>query len=426
MRSSIIDSLKYLPIVRRMTTKALVGVLAVLGLAGCREGQAAEGTQEMAVPVKIEALAAAPTEQYSEYIATIRSRRSVEVRPQVEGYVSRILVKPGDVVAEGAPVIQIDPKRQEASTNSAAAASGIASAEVERGRATLAQLEASRAGRQAAFKLAEDEHRRAVNLRTSGAISQQAEDQATAALDSARAELAAADRQIAAQHAGVSSAEKSLQQTQATLRAQSVELGYYRIAAPFSGTVGDVPVKIGDLVTPQSLLTTVDDPGSALEAWVSVPVEDAGRLQLGLPSKVIDSSGAALDAGKVAFISPRIDPTTQSVLVKVELDGKSDKTSDKPAALRTQQFVRARIVWSTEPSVRIPLTSVSRLNGQTFAFRVKDAPKSGLAAEQVPVKLGDLQGNDVIVKDGLKEGDRIVAAGIQKIRNGSKVAPATM
>lgn len=400
-------------------TKAFVGVWAVLGLAACREGQASEGPQEMAVPVKIEALAAAPTEQYSEYIATIRSRRSVEVRPQVEGYVSRILVKPGDVVTEGAPVIQIDPKRQEASTNSAAAASGIASAEVERGRATLSQLEAARAGRAAALKLAEEDHRRAVNLQASGAISKQAEDQATATLDGARAELAAADRQIAAQHAGVSSAEKSLQQTQAALRAQSVELGYYRIAAPFAGTVGDVPVKIGDLVTPQSLLTTLDDPKSALEAWVSVPVEDAARLQLGLPAKVIDSSGAAVDAGKVAFVSPRIDSTTQSVLVKVELEGKD-------APIRTQQFVRARIVWSTEPSVRIPLTSVTRLNGQTFAFRVKDAPKTGLSAEQVPVKLGDLQGNDVIVKDGLKEGDRIVAAGIQKIRNGSRVAPATM
>lgn len=414
-----------------MKTKARLSLYAVLVLAlaavGCREGQASEGSAEMAVPVKIEALSASPTEQFSEYIATIRSRRSVEVRPQVEGYVSRILVKPGETVPEGASIVQIDPKRQEASTNSAAAASGIASAEVERGRATLSQLEAARAGRVAALELAEQDHRRAVNLGHSGAISQQAVDQATAARDSARAELAAADRQIAAQRAGVSSAEKSLVQTQAALRAQSVELGYYRITAPFSGTVGDVPVKIGDLVTPQTLVTTVDDPSSALEAWVSVPVEDSTRLRLGLGTKVVDPSGALLDEGKVAFISPRIDPGTQSVLVKVELAGKAGEAGEaRESRLRALQFVRARIVWSTEPSLRIPVTSVSRLNGQTFAFRVKDAPKTGLAAEQVPVKLGELQGNDVIVKDGLKPGDRIVAAGIQKIRNGSKVAPATM
>jgi RND family efflux transporter MFP subunit len=404
-----------------MKNKARLGLAAMLalGAAACREGRASEGAGEMPVPVKIEALAAAPTEQFSEYIGVIRSRRSVEVRPQVEGYVSRILVKPGDAVTEGTTIVQVDPKRQEASTNSAAAASGIASAEVERGRATVAQLEAARAGRVAALKLAEEDHRRASSLVASGAISQQAADQATAAVDAARADLAAADRQIAAQRAGVSSAERSLQQTQASLRAQSVELGYYRIAAPFSGTIGDVPVKIGDLVTAQTLVTTVDDPGSANEAWVSVPVDDTDRLHLGLRSKIVDGAGALLDEGKVAFISPRTDATTQSVLVKVELEGKESH-------VRAQQLVRARLVWSTEAAVRIPVTSVTRLNGQTFAFRVKEAPKAALAAEQVPVKLGDIQGNDVIVKDGLKPGDRIVASGIQKIRNGSMLAPATM
>lgn len=397
-----------------------MAVGAALALVACKEGQAAEGAQEMVVPVKIASLTAAPTEQYSEYMGTVRSRRSVEVRPQVEGYVARILVKPGEAVGAGAQLVQIDPKRQEASTNSAAAASGIATAEVERGRATLAGLEAARDARAAALKLAEEDHRRAARLRASGAIAQQAEDQATATLEAARADFAAAERQIAAQRAGVSSAEKSLLQTQASLQAQAVQLTYYRIAAPFAGTVGDVPVKIGDLVTPQTLLTTIDDPQSALEAWVSVPVEDAPRLRTGLPAKVVDGASAVLDEGKVTFVSPRTDPGTQSVLVKVELEGKGE------AHVRALQLVRTRIVWSTDPGVRIPLTSVTRLNGQTFAYRVDEAPKSTLSAQQVPVKLGDIQGNDVIVKEGLKPGDRVVAAGIQKIRNGSKVAPAAL
>lgn len=392
---------------------------AAAGLVGCKDSHAAEEPPQQAVPVKIEQLTLSPTDEYSEYIATIRSRRSVEVRPQVEGYVARIFVKPGAAVKEGTELIQIDPRRQQATTSSAAAASGIASAEVERGHATLAQLEAARVGKAAALKLAEDDHRRAVNLRSSGAISQQAEDQATATVDSARAELAAADRQISAQKAGVSSAEKSLLQSQAALQAQTVELQYYRIGAPFVGTIGDVPVKVGDLVTPQTLLTTIDDPVAALEAWVSVPVEDSARLKEGLVAKVMDSSGTPLDEGKVTFVSPRIDTATQSVLVKVELAGKGGDDN----RLKAQQFLRTRIIWSSEPGIHIPLTSVTRLNGQTFAYRIKDVPPS-LSAEQVPVKLGDMQGNDVIVKDGLKPGDRIVAAGIQKIRNGSKVAPA--
>ncbi|MDF2692148.1 MAG: putative efflux rane fusion protein [Labilithrix sp.] len=394
---------------RSVLGASLLALVGILG--GCSEGHAAQ--EEGAVPVKATTLSLGTVDEYSDYIATIRSRRSVEIRPQVEGYVARISAKPGDTVSDGALLVQIDPKRQQATTNSAVAASGIAAAEVDRGRATLAQLEAARAGRAAALKLAEEDHRRAIELRKSGAIAQQAEDQATATLEGARAELTAADRQIAAAHAGVSSAEKSLLQTQAAAQAQTVELQYYRIAAPFTGTVGDIPVKIGDLVTPATLLTTLDDPQNTLEAWISVPVEDAGRLHAGLEARLLDASSTVVDHGKVTFVSPRIDANTQSVLVKVELE-------DNKHDLRAQQFLRARIVWATEPGIRVPVTSLTRMNGQSFAYVVKDGPPT--TAAQVPVKVGEVQGNDVIVKDGLKAGDRLVSAGIQKLRNGARVA----
>lgn len=367
--------------------------------------------------MKIATADPSPVDEYSDYIATIRSRRSVEIRPQVEGYVARILVKPGEAVAEGAQLVQIDPKRQQATTNSAVAASGIAAAEVDRGKATLEQLEAARRGKAAALKLAEDEYKRTTELRKSGVVSQQAEDQSLAALEGARADAASIDRQIVAQKAGVSSAERSLQQTQATAQAQTVELQYYRVGAPFAGTVGDVPVKVGDLVTPSTLITTVDDPNTALEAWVSVPVEDSRRLRPDLEAKVLDSTGAVVDKGKVTFVSPRIDPATQSILVKVELDSKEKNV------LRAQQFLRARIVWASEPGVRVPVTSLTRLNGQTFLYVAKDPSKQGepQTAAQVPVKLGDILGNDIVVKEGLKAGDRYVAAGIQKLRNGAAI-----
>ncbi len=387
-------------------------VLLSVAASACSDGHAAQ--QESAVPVKATTLSMATIDEYSDYIATVRSRHSVELRPQVEGYVARISVKPGDVVSEGALLVQIDPKRQQATTNSAVAASGIAAAEVDRGRATLAQLEAARAGRAAALRLAEEDHRRASELRRSGAVSQQAEDQATAALEGARADLTAADRQIAAQQAGIASAQKSLLQTQAAAQAQTVELQYYRIGAPFTGVIGDIPVKVGDLVTPSTLITTVDDPNHTFEAYVSVPVEDAGRLRNGLEAKLLDASSNVVDHGKVTFVAPRIDPTTQSVLVKVELDGKQGE-------LRAQQFLRARIVWATEQGLRVPVTSLTRMNGQSFAYVVKDAP-TGPTAAQVPVKVGEVQGADVVVKDGLKAGDRIVSAGIQKLRNGARVA----
>lgn len=402
-------------IVRRLAGE--FGVLALLGagalgLVACSDSHAGGGAGQ-AVPVKIAQAASVPVDEASEFIATIRSRRSVDIRPQVEGYVASISVKPGEEVAEGTLLVQIDPKRQQATTNSAFAASGIAAAEVERGRATLGQLEAMRAGRAATLKLAEEEHRRTIELRKSNSVAQQAEDQSLAALEGARAEFAALDRQILAQKAGVSSAERSFVQSQAAAQAQNVELAYYRITAPFAGTVGDVPVKVGDLVTPQTLLTTVDDRKNALEAYVSVPVEQAKQLRTGISATILDSASNVVDEGTVGFVSPRIDPATQSVLARVDLAAKDN-------ALRAQQFLRARLIWSKEPGIRVPMNSIVRMNGQSFVYVVKDGkPETVL---QQPVKLGAVQGPDVVVKDGLKAGERYVVSGIQKLRNGAPVA----
>jgi multidrug efflux pump subunit AcrA (membrane-fusion protein) len=393
------------------TARLVLGTLA-MGLAACGAVEGATPA-EQAVPVRVAQATPSPVDEYSDYLATIRSARSVAIRPQVEGYVSRIVVRPGEDVREGALLVQIDPKRQEATTHSALAASGIAAAEVERAKATLSQLEAQRDGRAASLKLAQDQHRRASELLRSGAVAQQAEDEAAAALDVARAELAALDRQIVAQRAGISSTERSFVQSQASAEAQTVELGYFKIAAPFAGTVGDVPVKVGDLVTPATLLTTVDDPGQALEAYVSVPVEDARKLRAGLAARVLDSSSRVVDEGTVVFVSPRVDPATQSVLARVDLLGKG-------GPIRAQQFLRARIVWSTLPSLRVPMNAVARMNGQTFLYVVSGGTPA--KATQVPVKLGPVQGPDVVVRDGLKAGDRFVVAGIQKLRNGATVA----
>ena len=146
---------------RSVLGASFIALVALAGIAtGCSDGHAAP--EEGAVPVKATTLTLATVEEYSDYLATVRSRRSIEIRPQVEGYVSRLSVKPGNTVADGALLVQIDPKRQQATTTSAVAASGIAAAEVDRGKATLAQLEAAREGRVAALKLAEEDHRRAM------------------------------------------------------------------------------------------------------------------------------------------------------------------------------------------------------------------------------------------------------------------------
>ena len=115
-------------------------------------------------------------------------------------------------------------------------------------------------------------------------------------------------------------------------------------------------------------------------------------------------------------ISPSVDDTTQTVLVKAPV-------SQRGSALRTDQFVRARIVWSTAPAVTVPVVAVSRISGQFFVF-VAEAANGGLVARQRPVTVGAMSGNDYVVAAGLKAGDRVIVGGVQKIGDGAPVAEA--
>jgi hypothetical protein len=110
-----------------------------------------------------------------------------------------------------------------------------------------------------------------------------------------------------------------------------------------------------------------------------------------------------------------VDTQTQTVLVKTPVT--------KPGTLRTDQFVRALLVWTTEPGLTVPLTAVTRINGLWFAFVAEPGEGGkGLVARQRQLQLGPVVGNNYTVTSGLKVGDRLITEGIQKIRDGAPVA----
>ncbi len=110
-------------------------------------------------------------------------------------------------------------------------------------------------------------------------------------------------------------------------------LGYHVVRSPTKGVVGDVPVRVGDSVTRSTVLTTIDQ-NAGLEVYVSVPVQEAGQLRVGLPVRLLDDSGGTIVSTQLSFVSPAVDPRNQSVLAKATLD--------RPEGLRTEQFVRVR------------------------------------------------------------------------------------
>ena len=114
-------------------------------------------------------------------------------------------------------------------------------------------------------------------------------------------------------------------------------------------------------------------------------------------------------------MAPRVDDATQTVLVKSAL-------RDAPPAIRTQQFIRARIVWRMVDGVTVPVTAVNRINGKYFCYVVEKSDQ-GTVARQRPIEVGDLIGNDYVVRSGVAAGDQLVVSGIQKIGDGAPVKP---
>jgi len=148
-----------------------------------------------------------------------------------------------------------------------------------------------------------------------------------------------------------------------------------------------------------------------------VPLERGRDLKIGLPIDVLSSdSQQKLASSSITFISPRVDDQTQTILVK-------GAVANPSAALRSSQFVRARIIWKTTDGLVVPVTAVTRVNGEYFAF-VADNANGKLVAKQRAIKVGPIVGDDYAVLGGIKPGERVVVSGVQKLADGVPIAPA--
>ncbi len=370
--------------------------------------------QPAAMPVKTLSLKSHPIAQQAEYVAQLKSRRSVTLRPRVQGQVTQIGVAPGQSVTQGTILLQVDPNEQLAIVHGGNAAIAAAAASIESARATLRSLQAARLSKVADVKFAQQDYERFAYLAQEGAVATQLRDQYTNKLEVAKAALGAIDEEIRAQQAAVVRSEKSLQEAQARTLQQRVQLQYFQIVAPFAGVVGDIPVKVGDFVEPSTALMTVSE-NDQLEVNFSVPTEQAAQLQVGDAIALVDRQGNHTATSQIAFIAPNTANTTQSVLVKAQLDNRNGK-------LRTDQFARVRVTWNQRAGVLVPTPAVTRLGGEAFVFVAEPTP-SGFVARQRLVKLQRVERNQYQVLSGLKPGERVITSGVVILRDGAPVQP---
>ncbi|HSA91619.1 MAG TPA: efflux RND transporter periplasmic adaptor subunit [Terriglobales bacterium] len=348
-------------------------VLTVVAVAitGCsKKAQGGAETDPQAIAVKVETATRERAPDFTEYIATLKSRRSSVIQPEVEGQVTRIFVRSGNRVAAGAPLLEIDPRKQEA---------------------TVTAQEANQRARRAALEYNRQELERRKQLFAAGVISKQELDQAQTAYDASKAEVDALE---------------------ASVSEQKVQLRYYTVTAPSAGTIGDIPVRVGDRVNTDTVLTTLDE-GGELEAYISVPAEKSGAVRTGTPVEIVVPGEQTAIRTVTTFVSPRVDDATQLLLIKASVPNPQGR-------FRNDEVVRARVIWSEGERVLLPITAVQRVAGQTFAFVVESDGKQTVARQRA-MRLGEILGNRYVVLEGIEPGEKVIVTGVQMLADGTPV-----
>ena len=341
-------------------------------LSGCKHEAQAAAAPTQAMPVKVAPVTLSPVPSSDTYVSTIKGRRSATMQPQVEGNLTRIFVKSGDVVKAGQLLMQIDPLKQ---------------------AATVQSQQGTQAQKKALYDYNKIEVERQRKLFEAGVVSRDSYDQATQAYENSKADYEA---------------------NSALTTSQQQQLAYYQIRAPFAGVVGDVPVHLGDYVSSSTVLTTVDE-NVELEAYIYIPTERATEIRTGLPVEILSTDGETLTKTTINFLSPQVDNGLQSILAKAPVPHGAK-------GLRTEQVVKARVTWNTNPSPVVPVLAVTRVGGQAFVF-VAAQKDGGYAAHQVPVTLGETVGNNYPVLQGLNPGDKVILSGLQFLQEGAPVQP---
>lgn len=343
-----------------MRAAGVAGVLlAGLLLSGCGEDQAnaGEGGERSATTVTTGRVQQMPWSDTIRALGTVRARESVDVTAKVSETVQRVHFESGDEVAAGAPLVTLSGQQQQAA------------------------LAAAQATAEEADRL----YRRQSELAAQQLV-------ARASLDAQRATRDATRAQVA--------------QIQANLRDRVIR-------APFAGVLGIRQVSPGALVTPGTVVASLDD---IARVYVDFPVPETELAKLGVGQRLTGSTSAwpgKTFNGLVSTIDARVDAGTRAVTVRGDFPNPSRE-------LRAGMLVQVVLERPERPALVVPEIAIVQVGRDSFVYRVKPDD----TVEQVKVEIGGRNEGRAEITAGLKQGERIVVDGTGKLRPGMLVAEA--
>ena len=317
---------------------------------------------------------------YDEYPGTVTALNQIELRPQVNGYITGVYFQDGARVRKGQRLYTIDQQQYEANYQQAVAAQAVQEANLVK-----AQKDADRYH----------------ELDKQDAIAKQQVDNADAALEAAKRQVDAA---------------------KANIRALQTNVKYTTISAPFDGTIGISQVKVGGPVyAGQTILNIVssDNPMAVDFAVNQQEIYRFGQLQQSAkPKDSIFTIAFGPDVypipGAISLIDRAVDPQTGNIKTRLVF-------GNPKGMLKAGMSTTVRVKSNTgTAAIIIPYKAVTEQLGDFFVYAVGDSSK----VTQRKVTLGKQLGTNVIVKDGLQGGETIVVQGVQNLREGSVITTA--
>ncbi len=385
-------------------TVLLVIVMALMQ--GCNAGVEKKAVAPpKAVPVKLKKIEAHNVAATITLVGRMDSRNSVDLFPRIDGYVAKINITPGMVVKPGQMLIEIDSNKQTAAVAAKMSSVELAKADYAKEVGKLGSLEAEVDARQSGVDYNSLEYQRYYWLEKRGVVPTSSVDKEDRDLKVAKSRLAQLQAEITAQRDVIVRAKKRIDEANAELKAEQAELAYHIMRAPFGGVIGDVPVKIGDYINPQSKLTKVSKT-NPLEVNIEVPQEHVKQIRVGTPLEILDNGGKSFGDIVVSYVSPTVNLQNQSVLVKGEyMNGANE--------LRPDQTVQVRITLARESALTVPTEAISFVAGKAFIFVAQQDGAGKLVSNQRPIEISSIEDNQATVKSGLKTGEEVVVSGIQ-------------
>lgn len=368
---------------------AVLGVLALLVFTGFRVQQARTKRALANAPPPTEVLPVQVTQVQRRDVVerlsmtgVIRPHNEVDVFPRVPGRVQEVLVKVGDKVKQGQTLAVIE--HREIALQNLQAQSQM--------EALTASLESARSN----FETTRLQYERYQALRKQNAISQADFERIEAGYQAAAAGVRAAEAQNRAAKASHDLAGEALRNS--------------RIVAPIAGSVTRRTANLGTQVSPMQPIFQIQDVAT-LKLDGSVSAGEYSRLQVSQPASVtVDELPRKSFVGKLATLSPTLDPMTRRAAVEVEIE-------NSEGALLPNMFANATLVTGKrEGALVIPANAVVALPGRKVVYVVRN----GKAAAVSPV-LGGADGDLVVVESGLSEGDQVVTKGHEALSDGAAV-----